>query len=79
MKTPVLPVPATASSQYSTGNFSASKAIGSPNTGLAVGANGADNRNAWAEASADTTKINNITLTYASITQVNSNFITFVV
>jgi hypothetical protein len=40
--------------------------LGSPNTGLAVGANGADNRNAWAEASADTTKINNITLTYAN-------------
>jgi hypothetical protein len=40
---------ATASSQFSTGEYSASRAIGSPNTGLAVGANGADRPNAWAE------------------------------
>jgi hypothetical protein len=62
---------ATASSQYSTGRFSASKAIGSPNTGLAVGANGSDNSNAWAEAPADTRKVNNITLTYANAVYIN--------
>jgi hypothetical protein len=57
---------ATASSQFSTGGWSASKATGQPDTGLTLGANGADNANAWAQATADKTKVNNITLTYAS-------------
>jgi hypothetical protein len=57
---------ATASSQFSTGEYSASRATGSPNTGLSVGANGADSPNAWAEAARDRNKVNNITLTYSN-------------
>jgi hypothetical protein len=33
---------------------------------LTLGSNGADNANAWAQAAADKTKVNDITLTYAS-------------
>jgi hypothetical protein len=64
---------ATASSQQATGGgFSASRAIGQPDTGLGVGTNGADNSNAWAQADADKTKVNNITLTYASSVHIRS-------
>ncbi|MBA5249935.1 MAG: hypothetical protein FE834_10490 [Gammaproteobacteria bacterium] len=55
---------ATASSQYSTSDWSANQAIGAPDTGLKVGDAEADLKPAWAESQANKQTSNTITLTY---------------